>query len=58
MVDDGGILRPKVLIFPVETPCPTVSGASVQGMTNLSGGNLYVVSDAAGTWELVGDQTA
>lgn len=50
MVDDGGILRPLVLIAPVETPCPTVSGASVKGMICLSGAVLQVVTDNAGTW--------
>lgn len=55
-MDDSGILRPKVLIIPVETPCPTVSGASIQGMMNLSGTDLYVVTDVAGTWERVGEQ--
>jgi len=49
-MDDAGILRPKVLIVPVETPCPSVSGASIKGMLNLSGAQLFVVTDTAGTW--------
>jgi len=56
-MDDAGILRPKVFIVPVETPCPNVSGASVQGMLNLSGTDLYVVTDTIGTWEMVGVQS-
>lgn len=51
---DGDILRPKVLIVPVESPCPNVSGASVKGMLNISGALLYFVSDNAGTWALSG----
>lgn len=50
---DGDILRPKVLIVPVEAPCPTVSGAQVKGMLNLSGSKLYVVTDTAGTWTIL-----
>jgi hypothetical protein len=47
---DGEILKPKVLIVPFEQPNPTVSGASIRGMLNLSGSTLYIVTDDAGTW--------
>jgi hypothetical protein len=46
----GDILQPKVLIVPVEEPCPSVTGAGVKGMLNLSGAKLYVVTDTSGTW--------
>ena len=49
-MDDAGILRPKVFIVPVETPCPDVSGASVEGMLNISGAQLFFVSGTGGTW--------
>ena len=52
-MDDAGILRPKVLILPVESPCPNISGASVKGQLNISGADLYFCSDTAGTWKVV-----
>lgn len=49
-MDDSGILRPKVLIIPVETPSPVVSGANIIGMLNLSGSVLQVMTNASGAW--------
>ena len=48
----GDIVQPKVLIVPIEAPCPTVTGASVKGMLNISGARLYFVSDTIGTWTI------
>lgn len=44
------IIAPRVLIVPVQSPAPVVSGAEVKGMLCISGSNLYFVKDNAGTW--------
>ena len=49
----GDIVQPKVLIVPRQSPCPSVSGAGVMGMLNLSGALLYYVNDTSGTWQQV-----
>jgi hypothetical protein len=53
----GDIIQPKVLIVPIESPCPSVSGAGVKGMLCVSGASLFVVNDNSGTWQAVGNQT-
>ena len=47
----GDVVMPSAIIIPRNTPCPSVSGATVRGQLNLSGAKLYLF-DGDG-WKLI-----
>jgi len=44
------VVMPKVLVVPVNTPCPAVSGASVYGQLNISGNKLCYYTGSGWYW--------